>query len=700
MEEEERSGHSRSSALRRTVAALFYLVIGAIWLRLLAEIDAGALFTTAIDPVLLALGLTAGLLWRYGCSYAWGAILRQLGLPRVPFGDLNLTYARSWIGRYVPGKLTSFGARVYLAGPLGLDRKAVAAAYVLETSIQLLVGTVVGLGGLALSGRLAALAPGLELVAIGLATAILVLLYPPLWGFALRQIDRRRPGGAASAVIQIDLATLARVFVSILGVYAIAGAHWTWLAMAVSPEATFSLFPFFWGAFCLAGAVGTVAFFAPAGLGVRESVLFPLLSLVMPAESAIVLLVLARLAEALTDLGYWALSELQGRRRPGAGSSASRVIAICPHGIGNLVMTLPALASLRAALPGHEIHLVSLLPSTTAALRDFPGLPALYDALHEVRMPRDARTLATSTRAILALRRLRADTSIVCFPSFSFHYNLLSFLCRADQRIGSVFDDSRLRDLYWLNDTRVAVRSGLHDIEQNLLLVEEASGAPAGTRDLTSLQAEFSSVRAPTLGIHPGCKREDGHKQWGIERFIEVIRAVLERDDVWRIQIFLGPDELELLPRFEAEAWGDRVELVHGLSLVALLTELEWCSVFLSNDSGLMHLAVLTGCPNVIGIAGPSDPTRTGPADPRAEVLRSSLPCSPCHHSYSIASRRFHCELEPPRQCLTEITVERVLGSVMAAMRGTTYHTHEQADGPVEVSGPSSSADRPAIPRE
>ena len=50
----------------------------------------------------------------------------------------------------------------------------------------------------------------------------------------------------------------------------------------------------------------------------------------------------------------------------------------------------------------------------------------------------------------------------------------------------------------------------------------------------------------------------------------------------------------------------------------------------LSNDSGLMHVAAALDRPQV-ALFGPSDPTRTGPRNPAAKLLRLGLDCSPCN---------------------------------------------------------------------
>jgi heptosyltransferase II len=73
-----------------------------------------------------------------------------------------------------------------------------------------------------------------------------------------------------------------------------------------------------------------------------------------------------------------------------------------------------------------------------------------------------------------------------------------------------------------------------------------------------------------------------------------------------------------------------------------------------SNDSGLMHVAAALDRPQV-ALFGPSDPTRTGPRNPAARVLRLGLDCSPCNKRV--------CPLGHHR-CLEDLTPAQALAAL------------------------------------
>jgi heptosyltransferase-2 len=83
---------------------------------------------------------------------------------------------------------------------------------------------------------------------------------------------------------------------------------------------------------------------------------------------------------------------------------------------------------------------------------------------------------------------------------------------------------------------------------------------------------------------------------------------------------------------------------------VALISR---CRLFVTNDSGLMHVAAALGIP-VIAIFGSTDPERTGPLGEVCRVVRKSIPCAPC----------LKPECPEDRRCMGLISVDEVYEEV------------------------------------
>ena len=73
------------------------------------------------------------------------------------------------------------------------------------------------------------------------------------------------------------------------------------------------------------------------------------------------------------------------------------------------------------------------------------------------------------------------------------------------------------------------------------------------------------------------------------------------------------------------------------------------CRVYLTNDSGAMHIASALGVPTV-AIFGATDDLATGPTGPLARVVREPVECSPC--------LKRECPID--HRCMTRVSAARV----------------------------------------
>ena len=83
------------------------------------------------------------------------------------------------------------------------------------------------------------------------------------------------------------------------------------------------------------------------------------------------------------------------------------------------------------------------------------------------------------------------------------------------------------------------------------------------------------------------------------------------------------------------------------------------CRLFLSNDSGLMHVAGGLNIPTV-AIFGSTNPVTTSPAGEKTILVRKETPCSPCLEKTCPTDFR----------CMTAITVEDVVAAALTLLNG------------------------------
>jgi ADP-heptose:LPS heptosyltransferase len=146
-----------------------------------------------------------------------------------------------------------------------------------------------------------------------------------------------------------------------------------------------------------------------------------------------------------------------------------------------------------------------------------------------------------------------------------------------------------------------------------------------------------------TIGIQPAAGRQI--KEWDPIRFAEV-GAELARRRGAKIVLIGSAADRRALDGVRA-AWPSDVpplvQLPVETDLIVLSAVLERLALFITGDTGPMHLAGAVGTP-VLAIFGPSLPTRYAPLSPKARIVRIDIPCSPCN-----LMRR------PPERCVGHV---------------------------------------------
>jgi heptosyltransferase I len=211
--------------------------------------------------------------------------------------------------------------------------------------------------------------------------------------------------------------------------------------------------------------------------------------------------------------------------------------------------------------------------------------------------------------------------------------------------------EPRERIARWLFTEHVATR-GAHVIEQDVELASAVAGdtlSPAAPWLPVDVAAEaWVGESVPALStsravlINPGAGW--GAKCWPAERYAEVAKGLADRG--LHVLVNAGPGEEALADAIVKGSGGAAAQLSCSLAqLIALTRRIALC---IAGDTGPLHLACALGRP-VVGIYGPTDPTRNGPFGTRFRVLRSS------------ESRRDHTRRAEPEAGLLTIQPEDVL---------------------------------------
>jgi heptosyltransferase-1 len=328
--------------------------------------------------------------------------------------------------------------------------------------------------------------------------------------------------------------------------------------------------------------------------------------------------------------------------------SSFRLLVVRLGAMGDILHALPAVAALRRAHPAWQIGWV-VDPRWQALLKAGvreqgsgvsesrgPQMP-LVDRLH-FAATRDWKRhpLGLQTRSQLAalrreLREARYNT--VLDLQGAIRSAAIARLSGCLRRIGEA--KPREWPAQWLYTEPIATR-GAHVIEQDVELAAAVAGDPLAVVPpplpvdteaenwcdaWLAAHAESSGVK-PLAFLAPGAGW--GAKRWPPERYAAVAKGLIARGFQVLVNAPTGEESLAA-PIAAAGAAPVTATLPQ---LIALTRRI---ALSIAGDTGPLHLACALGRP-VVGVYGPTDPSRNGPFGTRARVLRS--PVSPRDYSH------------------------------------------------------------------
>lgn len=154
----------------------------------------------------------------------------------------------------------------------------------------------------------------------------------------------------------------------------------------------------------------------------------------------------------------------------------------------------------------------------------------------------------------------------------------------------------------------------------NTLYLNVADDDGAWARDFVSRLA------GPIFGLNPGAAYGPA-KRWPAERYGEVAKRLVDR--LGGTVLVFGTAADSVAAKSIAQYAANSIDLTGKTSLARAMALIGHCHLFITNDSGLMHVAAAHNTP-LVAIFGSTDVVTTGPFSEQAVVVKTSLPCSPC----------------------------------------------------------------------
>jgi lipopolysaccharide heptosyltransferase I len=344
-----------------------------------------------------------------------------------------------------------------------------------------------------------------------------------------------------------------------------------------------------------------------------------------------------------------------------------RILVVRLSSLGDVVHTIPAVAALRHTFPDARIDWL-----VAERCRELVELVTVVDRVIPVGASGRGLPLRELVRT---LRGARYDLA-VDFQGL-LKSATLSKVAGARRVVG--FERSQLRERWaaWLYTETIPVGSPTHVVEKNLALAA-GLGAPATPKrfpiavrssDVVGRTRDQLGIGAvgPFIAINPGAAWSS--KCWEPERFGE-LAARLCRERGLRSAVVWGPGE-EGRARAVTAASQDAAVLTEPTGVADLVALAREASLVIAGDTGPLHIAAAVGTP-VVGLYGPSDPSRNGPWAVADVVVSRFAECG-CRRaragSHGVVVRR----CQQPRQCLSDVTVDEVARAVTDRI-GATGH--------------------------
>jgi heptosyltransferase-2 len=335
-------------------------------------------------------------------------------------------------------------------------------------------------------------------------------------------------------------------------------------------------------------------------------------------------------------------------------SSVSRILVRAPNWLGDAVMSLPALLAIRRVFA--HAHL---------AVAARPSVADLYSrerAIDQV-IPYNAARREFAAR----LRDERFDAAILLQNAFD--AALVTWMARIPVRIGynrdgrglllthaialpELGDIPRHERFYYLELLRRAGLIEHLDPSEEIRLDRIAEARAAGLGRLRAM-----GINAPAAGVSPGAAYGNA-KRWLPERFAEAAAKC-----GMPVVIFGSSSERALCDEMASALTRAKVEarnLAGQTTLREFIDLAAACRIFLTNDSGAMHVASALGVPSVT-VFGATDDAATGPTGPWARIVREHAECSPCLLR--------ECPID--HRCMTRVTSVHVASAALTLLEET-----------------------------
>lgn len=329
--------------------------------------------------------------------------------------------------------------------------------------------------------------------------------------------------------------------------------------------------------------------------------------------------------------------------------------------LGDVVHTLPLVNVLRDSFPRVRIGWI--------VEKRFSDLIERHPSVDEVFVFDRVKSISRSFRAFIRIvRKIRSKKyDIIVDLQGNLKGSLFVLLSGCCRRMGFRRGSSRIENVSTFFTNWKVAEEGSHIIERNLSFAKvlgvegrnisfRISVLESAKRDIDDFLKGKNIQDRQIVIMHPGVTWVT--KRWALKNYSLLAEKITKRFSNSAIVVTAGPGESALADKIQKSCSAHTV-VAKNMNLSGFTALLDRCDVFISSDTGPLHLAAALG-KKVIGLYGPTDPVRNGPYGSANFVIRKEMSCSGCWQRKCSDVR-----------CMDGITVSDVMGKVEACLKKT-----------------------------
>ncbi len=333
------------------------------------------------------------------------------------------------------------------------------------------------------------------------------------------------------------------------------------------------------------------------------------------------------------------------------------ILVIKLTALGDVVLITAALKALRATFPNARIH-CSTSPEGSSVLQRCPYINnvIIFDGEHknlksEWELGRDLRGYRFDEVIDLQNNRFSHMIAFLSFAKTTIGYDNGKFAFLLSRRIKNdtpllppVEHQFRLLKTLGVNYDK-NVRLELWPSQRDEEYVQ------------TLLDGEWLGNVKDMVGINIAASARWSSKNWPIDHIVKLCDMLAAKN----IRVFLTGQQKDkgAARLIVSRAKSKPVDFTGKTNIMQLAALLARAKVYISGDSAPLHVAAAMKVP-VVGLFGPTDPSRHMPPADRGVVMREHLKCSPCYSG--------ECKIKT-HVCMKQITAEDVFAKVKELLK-------------------------------